>query len=213
MKKAFMCAIDYKSGNRALKLSDVYYGLQLQLVTYMDAVLGIEQEADTRSSDGKAYLPGGVLYVRLDDPLIGAPRESTPEEIEKAIMKELKMKGLLLADVKLVKEMDRQIDGDSLIIPARLNKGDTLGRSSAISKEQFENLRLHVRNTLISLGSQMLSGNVRISPYKKKAVTACKYCVYSSVCQFDPSMHDNKYRILSEIGDDEVLKLISGDAP
>ena len=36
----YLRIIDYKSGSRALKLGDVYYGLQIQLITYLDAVLG-----------------------------------------------------------------------------------------------------------------------------------------------------------------------------
>ena len=37
-------------------------------------------------------------------------------------------------------EMDRDIDGASLIVPARINKNGKLGKSSAASMEQFDNL-------------------------------------------------------------------------
>ena len=200
----YLRIIDYKSGNKALKLADVYYGLQLQLLTYMDAVLG--------NGKGKKLLPGGVLYFRLDDPLVKGDRLSTEEDIEKAIMKQLKMKGLLLADVRLVKEMDRQMDGESLIIPARLNKGDVLGRSSAATGEQFNILRNYVRKTLMNIGEEILRGNVKISPYKKRTVTACTYCSYSSVCQFDPAVADNNYRFLNDIKDEDVWQHIRCDS-
>jgi len=200
----YLRIIDYKSGNKALKLADVYYGLQLQLLTYMDAVLGNEK--------GKKLLPGGVLYFRLDDPIIKGDRLNTREDIEKAIMKQLRMKGLLLADVRLVREMDRQIDGDSLIIPARLNKGDILGRSSAATEEQFGVLRKHVRKTLMNIGEEILRGNVKISPYKKRTVTACTYCSYTSVCQFDPAVADNNYRFLPDIKDEDVWSYMHGDS-
>lgn len=196
----YLRIVDYKSGNKALKLSEVYYGLQLQLLTYMDAVLN--------NPEGDKLLPGGVLYFRLDDPVVNGDRKNTEEEIEKAIMKQLRMKGLLLADVKLVKEMDRQIDGDSLIIPARINKGDVLGRSSAATMEQFGVLRSHIRKTLMEIGEEIINGNVTISPYKNRTGTACSYCSYPSVCQFDPSVKDNSYRFLNEIKDDEVWPLM-----
>jgi ATP-dependent helicase/nuclease subunit B len=194
----YLRIIDYKSGNKALKLEDVYYGLQLQLVTYMDAVL----EAD---ENGAA---AGILYFRLDDPLIRCGRDSTDEDIEKAIMKELRMKGLVLADVKLVREMDRQIDGDSLIIPARINRDGSLGRSSAATSEQFNVLRSYVRKTLASIGSGLLEGNVLISPYKKRSITACTYCSFKPVCQFDTSMRGNRYRIVPDFKDDEYWNLM-----
>lgn len=245
----YLRIIDYKSGNRALKLGDVYYGLQLQLLTYLDAVLGMEEEAqacpdgaeyinedeeqsfETKETEaihgqktvnelvrekdkeyGKA-LPAGVLYFRLNDPLIRCGRNSTEEEIEKALLKELRMKGLVLADVKLIREMDREMSGDSLIIPARINKDGTLGRSSAATMEQFGILRNHVRKLLASIGSDILDGNVTVRPYKKRKETACTYCSYSSVCQFDTSMKDNSYRILADLDEAELWRMMgSGES-
>lgn len=209
----YLRIIDYKSGNKALKLGDVYYGLQLQLVTYLDAVLGIEEETSIGEDSSERILPAGILYFRLDNPLIRCNRESTDEEIEKAIMKELRMKGLILADVKLIKEMDKQLDGDSLIIPARINKDGSLGRSSAATREQFGVLRGYVRKTLASIGSGILDGNVTISPYKKRTMTACTYCNFSSVCQFDTSIRDNRYRILADLKEDELWQLMRNECP
>ena len=242
----YLRIIDYKSGNKALKLADVYYGLQLQLVTYLDAVLGMEPATGLDEDDGTdlvaepdegigthtvagtdkgvgtdvlatrcddldksgKMLPAGILYFRLDDPLIRCDRDIPDEDIEKAIMKELRMKGLVLADVKLIRGMDKNIDGDSLIIPARLNKDGALGRSSAATKEQFDVLRGYVRKTLSSIGSGILDGDVVISPYKKRTMTACTYCSFSSVCQFDTAVRDNRYRIVPDHKEDEVWHLM-----
>jgi ATP-dependent helicase/nuclease subunit B len=197
--------VDYKSGSRNFKLEDVYYGLQLQLITYLDAVGG-----SLETAYGKPVLPAGVLYFKLDDPIIQGSREATEEEIEEAIMKELKMKGLLLADVKLIKEMDTGIDGDSLIIPARINKGDVLGRSSAATAEQFEIIKGHVRRLLRRLGEEILKGNISISPYRRKGITACTYCGYMSICQFDTRISGYGYRNLQDRKDEEVWELMEG---
>jgi len=195
----YIRVIDYKSGEKAFKLSDVYYGLQIQLMVYLDALFENNKVSDT-------LLPGGILYFKVDDPIVKGRSDASEEEIERQIMKELRMKGLILADVKLVKAMDKAIDGDSLIIPARINKGDTLGRSSAATKEQFEKIRQHIKNLLLQLCAEILKGNVSISPYKKKKITSCAYCNYSSICQFDPMLPDNKYRILRDMDDDEIWK-------
>jgi len=197
----YLRIIDYKSGNKAFKLSDAYYGLEIQLLAYLDAALD--------SSQTDSLLPGGVFYFKLDDPLIRFDGNSDKEAIEKAIMKELKMKGLLLADVKLVKAMDKQIDGDSLIIPARINKGDVLGRSSAATLEQFEMLRRHVRRLLVKIGTEIVRGNVSVRPYRRKKDTACKYCSYMPVCQFDPSSGLNSYRFLRDIDDENIWDILS----
>ncbi|MGE5614973.1 MAG: helicase-exonuclease AddAB subunit AddB [Bacillota bacterium] len=197
--------IDYKSGNRELELGDIYHGLQLQLLTYLDAVMGNEEDP----AGGRSMLPAGVLYFKLDDPLIRCSRDSTDEEIEKSVMKQLRMKGLVLADVKVVREMDRQIDGYSLIIPARVNKDGSLGKSSAATHEQFMALRRYVRKVLADIAKGIMDGDVAISPYKKKTMTACKYCGFRPVCRFDTSFGDNRYRVLADYKDDELWKLMT----
>ena len=112
----YLRIIDYKSGSKDFKLEDAYYGLQIQLLTYLDALW--------KEKDG--YLPGGAFYVRLDDPVVSGNPFMSTEEIEKAIMKKLRMNGLVLADVKLIRQMDLTLEGTSLIIPVRLRKGDVI---------------------------------------------------------------------------------------
>ena len=201
---SYLRIIDYKSGNRSFALSDVYYGLQIQLITYLDALW--EQGG---AQLPPPILPGGMLYFKMDDPIVKGDIRATEQEIEQQIMKQLKMKGLLLADVKLVKEMDHDIAGESMIIPARLNKGDVLGKTSSVATEkQFELLRGHVKRLLAQLGEEMLRGDVAIRPYKKGQHTSCTYCEYSAVCQFEPMLHKEGYRILNDLKEEQVWKMI-----
>jgi len=196
--------IDYKTGQKSFSLSDVYYGLQLQLLVYLDALL-----SNAQYYTEKQAIPGAVLYFRVDDPMISGTADMTEEEIEKAILKKLKMNGLILKDAKVVKSMDKEIEGYSLIIPARMNKGDVLGSTpSVVSLEQFNILREYVRDTMVRICEDMLNGNIEIRPIKNKKHTACSYCSFASVCQFDPSMKDNKYRYVNKKKEDEVWNLM-----
>jgi ATP-dependent helicase/nuclease subunit B len=111
--------------------------------------------------------------------------------------------------VELIKNMDEQIDGDSDIIPARINKDQTLGRSSAASIEQFEQLRRHVRSLISKLGGEILGGSISITPYKKNKATPCAYCSYMSICQFDTRLKGNQYRNLQDKKDHEVWELLN----
>lgn len=196
----YLRIIDYKSGNKELKLQDAYYGLQLQLLTYLTAV-----ERQDNAMFKKPLLPGGVLYFRLDDPIITSERGIDDADAEEALKNKLKMKGLLLADPQIIKEMDWTIDGDSKYIPARINKDGNLGRSSAASLEQFKILEGYIENLLMRLGNDLTSGDVRMLPYKRKKQTACDYCVYGSVCAFDPTLPDNKYKSLRTMKNDEAI--------
>ncbi len=199
----YLRIVDYKSGQKDFRLSDVYYGLQMQLITYMDALW----QNTGRGAEENIY-PGGMLYFRVDDPMVRGTAAATPEEIEAAIMKKLKMKGLLLADVQLIKHMDNEIDGSSMIIPARLNKGEVLGKSSAATLEQFTVLREYVKRLLKDLCSEIMKGDVAIKPYRKRKVTSCQYCSYSSICQFDPAQKDNTFKLLHDRDAEEVWKLM-----
>ncbi|MDP4092072.1 MAG: helicase-exonuclease AddAB subunit AddB [Bacillota bacterium] len=198
-KNLYFRIIDYKSGMKDFKLSDVYNGLQMQLVTYLEAVFsGMEIQG------GKPVLPGGILYFRIDDPIVRANCAIDDMEIERQLMKKLRMKGLVLADAKLVRDMDSEINGESLVIPARMNTGEVLGKSSAATAEQFSLLRKHVRKLLAGIVKEMMGGNVEIKPYRKKNETPCSYCSYTSVCQFDPSLKDNKYKVMNDLKDENV---------
>ncbi|MBU3091450.1 helicase-exonuclease AddAB subunit AddB [Clostridium sp. CF011] len=207
----FYRIIDYKSGNKDFKLSDVYYGLQIQLLTYLDAMLKSERAISKENEiSEEPIFPAGILYFKIDDPVIKAKNDLDEEELEKAIMKALKMKGLLLADTKIIREMDRNIEGASLVVPASIKKDGKLGsRSSVATKEQFEMLLRHVKENLISTCEQMLSGEIDIKPYKKKDATPCAYCEYTAICQFDPTLKENTYKIIKDKRDKEIWELLS----
>lgn len=204
----FYRIIDYKSGNKDFKLSDVYYGLQIQLLTYLDAMLKNESEISE-----EPIFPAGILYFKIDDPVIKAKNNLDEEELEKAIMKALKMKGLLLADTKIIREMDRNIEGASLVVPASIKKDGQLGsRSSVATAEQFDMLLNHVKENLINTCEGMLSGEIDIKPYKKKDATPCSYCEYTSICQFDPTLKENTYKTIKDKRDKEIWELLSKEA-
>lgn len=197
----YLKIIDYKSGAKEFKLSDVYYGLQLQLLIYLDAIL--TELAERSGINGE---PGALLYLKLDDPIVKNTVDMSDEEIEKSIIKNLKMKGLILNDPNVIRDMDNIISGISDIIPVMVKKdgGVSEGRSSVATKEEFETLRKYVRYTIIEICEEMLEGNIEIKPYKKKEGSSCDYCIYSSVCKFDTNIRGNKYNILIDKKDEEV---------
>ncbi|MBC2579470.1 helicase-exonuclease AddAB subunit AddB [Clostridium sp. DJ247] len=202
---SYLRIVDYKSGTKEFKLSDVYYGFQIQLLIYLDAMLyELEGRIDIEA------LPAGILYFKLDDPIIKGKGEMSDKEIEERITKSLRMNGLLLNDPSIIKEMDSEIEKSSDIIPATMKKDGTLSeaQSSVATLEQFQLLRKYVRDTVEKLCEEMLEGNIDIRPSKKKNKDSCEYCIYSSICQFDTSMKDNRYKVLKDKSDEEIWKEI-----
>ena len=203
--ETYIRIVDYKSGSKSFDLNELYYGLQIQLLVYLDAILkNSEQILKTQC------MPGGILYFKIDNPIINSKKALTEEEIQVEVLKKLKMDGLLLKNVELVKSMDRDMETYSLIIPAAFKKdGDFTSTSSVVTESQFELLRKYVNDKMIEICEEMLSGEVKIEPCKSSKVTYCDYCNYSSICQFDTSIKDNKYKIILKKKKDDLWNAMS----
>ena len=199
--------IDYKSYNKELKLSDIYYGLQLQLLVYLDATL-----ENTTLNDGvkeEEILPGGMLYLKLDDPLLHTQKNIAPEEIEAEIAKKLRMKGVILSDARLLKAMDTSMKSESSVLDLSIKKDGTYtSKVPTASKEQFQDLINHMKKILKKIGEEIQSGNIKNEPIKKRAQTPCEYCNYKLICRFDKEL-GNHFRKINELKNEEVFQSIS----
>ncbi|MGL4912511.1 MAG: helicase-exonuclease AddAB subunit AddB [Romboutsia sp.] len=202
--------IDYKSGKKDLSLTDIYHGLQLQLLVYLDAIL------ESGKLKGEELNPAAILYSRIDDPIAKFDENKEDDEIREDILKSLKMQGLLIKDSDIIKQMDKSLAtgerSTSLVIPANLNKDGTLGRhTKGVTGEEFEVIRKYVKNIIKDICEDMLGGNIGITPYKNKEQNSCTFCNYSSICQFDTTLKDNKYKIINKKSDDDIINTMRGD--
>jgi ATP-dependent helicase/nuclease subunit B len=204
-KGILLRVIDFKSSDKSLNLAEVYYGIALQMLTYLDVVI-----SNSLSWLGVKATPAGVLYFHIHDPFIQTSGQLNDEEIEEEIFKSFKMKGLLLGDEEAVKLMDQSLEsGHSKIVAAGIKKaGGFYSYSSIASEEEFDLLRQYIRHEFKRIGTEITDGFVAISPYKLKDRTPCKYCSFKTVCQFDESLEDNQYRTLKNLKGNEVLELL-----
>lgn len=192
--------IDYKSSIKNIDLNEVVAGLQIQLLTYLDAVTKLED-----------VIPAGILYFNLIDPIVKADRNMSDSEIEQEIKKQFKMQGLILADVNVVRMMDKKLEkGASNIVPAYIDSSDSLSytRSSAVTKEQFSNLQKYTNKIIKQIAKEILSGNIDIKPSynTKNKKTPCEYCKYKSICNFDPNC--NSYYYIQNKDKEQILEEI-----
>ena len=197
--------IDYKSGNRAFDLSEVYHGLQLQLMVYLNAILA---NHDFFKTD--LLYPAGVFYFKIDDPMIEA-ENLQGQAAEAAIVSKLKMDGILLKDVEIASAMDHMLleQKKSEIIPISINKDNSISsRSKVAEANDFVGLIGHINEVISQMGEEIHEGNCEIKPYKIKEKIACSFCDYKSICQFDTSFN-NTYRYLPSFKSEEVLEIIN----
>jgi ATP-dependent helicase/nuclease subunit B len=181
--------IDYKSSVKDVDMNQVMAGLQIQLITYLDAI----QEQDSFESSG-------ILYQGLIDNVVKANKNLSEEEIEAQIRKNFKMKGLILADVSVIRMMDNKLEnGSSDIIPVYISKDGEISerKSSTIKKEDFKNLQNKVKEIIKEISKEILRGKIDIKPYYYKKKTGCDYCKYKTICMFNTNIKDNDYNYIA----------------
>ena len=197
----YLRIIDYKSSIKNIDLNEVYAGLQIQLLTYLDAAC---KEED--------LLPAGILYFNLIEQMVKTEKNIGIEKIEEQIRKGFKMKGLILADVKVVKLHDKNLDsGYSNLVPAYISKktGDiSEGNSSCVSKEEFKDLQDYMYKVIKQISNEILSGKIDLKPFYKNKKTPCSYCDYRSICNFNNGACQNKYNFIDEKSKKEILEKI-----
>ena len=196
----YLRIIDYKSSAKDIDLNEVYAGLQIQLLTYMDAIC---KEED--------LMPAGILYFSLLEQIIKSDKKLQAEEIEEKIRENFRMKGLILADIKVVKMQDKNLSqGQSKLIPAYIDKSGNLSpkRTKGLSKEQFEVLQKYIYQTIKEISNEILEGNIELKPYNKNGVTPCEYCEYKQICNFNPSLYKNDYNYINKKDKEEILEMM-----
>lgn len=164
--------IDYKSGEKDLNLNDVYYGLNLQLVTYLDALC---TDAD----------PGGAFYFSVKDPYTRTEVNLDGSELTRELQKSFKMKGIVLAHNEVLLAMDRDCEGGSSLIPAKINKSNGKPSGNVIAEQDLILLRKQVKSCLRRLSSEIQKGRADVLPVKTKREYSCTYCPYLSVCGYE----------------------------
>ena len=194
----YLRIIDYKSSARNVDLNEVYAGVSIQLLTYLDAIC---EEED--------LMPAGILYFNLIEKNVN-PKTKTEEAIEEEIRKQFKMKGLILADIEVMKMQDNNLKegGTSKLIPAGIsakggiNKRDTSG----VDEQEFEVLQKYIGKIIKEIGKEILEGKIELSPTNYKGKTPCRYCEYHAICGFDARNNKNKYDYIENLSKDDIIR-------
>lgn len=200
----YVKVIDYKSGNRQFDLVALYYGLQLQLVVYMNAAM----ELEARKYPDKEIVPAALLYYHIDDPTVETAVELSEEELQAQIAGQLRMNGVVNGDLGIVEKLDHTMESKSVVIPVERKKdGSFSARSSVMSGEELRLASDYVNRKIREIGQQMLDGCISVNPYEKGATeNACTYCAYKKVCGFDNAIPGYAKRRLEELDKETVLQ-------
>ena len=188
--------IDYKSGNKKFDITDIYYGMQMQLLVYMGALLN---RGDEILRLDKKPLPGGVFYFRLNDPVIDYDSGRTGQDVYNDLLEEFKMSGLVLDEKAVIEGIDSDIEKNSAVLPVSVNSsGEYSSRAGALaSGEDFNNIIEYTNKKMKEIGKAIVSGNIDAKPYKKGPRSGCDFCSYSAICGFSENSGKSAYRIFN----------------
>ncbi|NCB05692.1 MAG: hypothetical protein EOM69_09255, partial [Clostridia bacterium] len=152
--------------------------------------------------------PAGAFYFHVSDPLARIDSDLNAEA-EAEILRQLQMKGVVLADDDVLRAMDQ--GEEPIAIPAALTRGGGVRKDArALDATQMDALLLHARSQAAELAESLYAGNTDILPVQEGDTLQCERCDYGGICGFDADARGAQARELPEMSLDELRERLSG---
>ena len=194
--KTYIRIIDYKTGTKVFSLSDVMYGINLQMLIYLSAIV-----RNGKEFFGENIIPAGALYMPATTPNVKADVIDV-SAVMKARYKELRMNGLILRDMDVLDGMDKDLS-QGLYIPVTVTKKGTLkGDSNLATLEEIGAIFKKIDSIIGEMATGLTSGTIDPLP-AKICYDACKYCSYKGICKHKETDPENN---VYKLDHNEILK-------
>ena len=196
--KRYVRVIDYKSGNKKFELSDILYGLNLQMFIYLFTLAQSDSEYSGISS--------GVLYMHSARRLFSLDRNTDKDKVTSEEDKLFKMKGVVLndGDNAIAKHMEHDLKGK--YIPVKYTKKTDSVSGNIVTLEELGKISKKIDSLICEMGVSLHSGKINQNPVNcKNHDKTCEYCDYREVCKNRPEI---EYRELKDYDYNEVLDII-----
>ncbi len=172
----YIRVVDYKTGQKEFKLSELFDGLNIQMVLYLMAL----------EKNGKGYygdiIPAGVLYLpsRIGVKNYLDSRSPSPENIAAQKRISGKLSGMVLDSPVVFNGMG--VDKHPDYFPVSYKK-DGSPKDNYYSLTHFKNLSSIIDKKIISMGEALHKGDIGAVPCGSNGEgKMCAYCSYKAVC-------------------------------
>lgn len=225
--RLYVRVMDYKSGRKSFSLSDVWNGLNLQLILYLFAIgqEGLERYRRKLAAELDSVQPAGVLYIPARDEILDLDDgEADEEQLRRLRDKALRRSGLVSDDTGLLEAMEHGLEDGGRFLPVRLktpkatkkNPHPTpeLAAASAVAGlERFGRLARFAQEKLVEMGRELKKGAIDAAPCRHGQALHCDWCEFRAACRFDETLGD-RVRTLRTLKDEEFWEAIEkgGDA-
>ena len=201
--KLYIRVIDYKTGKKSFRLSDILYGMGMQMLIYLFALKDEGEELYK-----KEIVPAGVLYAPARDaitPVSGS--DISDEELEAEKLKKSIRSGLLLNDPEVIDAMENGTKHK--YIPVKLSKEGLPSGDSLAGAEELGALARHVFMLISGMGNELRQGELSADPYFRSQLdNACVYCDYFGACHFRSAGDEDRPRYVSRVKTPEAWEKI-----
>lgn len=203
--KHYLSVVDYKSSKHSFSFIDAYYGLAMQMLTYLDIAVEHSDELI-----GKKAVPAGAFYLQVQNPFLKEGTFSDEDSYRESLLKLYKMDGFLLDDEDMLDALDLTVEPKkkSLIYPfEQLAKG-TMKSNKFVTLDDIETLLNFNKRKIIEAGNNIIKGDTRLSPIKEKSsFISSVNGPLKAVSFFDAALYtENKYRRMEKLSMEEILE-------
>lgn len=186
--KLYLRVVDYKTGKKAFDLTDIRYGLGIQMLLYLFTL-----QNEGADYFGYPIVPAGVMYLPARDVILRQSREITGEKLKAALDKELRRSGMVLSEPEVLRAMEHSALDSPCYLPIGVNKEGTVSGGIATAA-QLGKLGQYVDKLLHSIAAELGSGNVDADPCSHTPQdSVCRYCAFASACYFEEGRDKRRY--------------------
>ena len=180
--KLYLRVVDYKTGKKSFDLTDIRYGLGIQMLLYLFTL-----EREGQAYFGYPIVPCGVLYQPARGVILRQDRNISDEKLKTALESELRRTGLVLGEPEVLRAMEHSALETPCYLPISVKKDGTLSGDIATAA-QLGHLGRYVDRLLHQIAGEIAHGNIDADPYSRGPQdSACTYCAFASACYFDES--------------------------
>ena len=199
--RLYLRVVDYKTGKKSFSLSDVWYGMGLQMLMYLFA-LG----RDGNKLYGREVVPAGVMYVPARSVILSVPRDCSDDEARAKHLELIRRSGFVLDEPELIEAWEHGSNKE--YIPLRTRYGRSTA-DSVMTAEKLGLLSRHVQKTLTEMARQLNSGSIAADPYyRSQQENACLNCDYFDACHFSQGENGESCRFQQKIPAEKVFELM-----
>lgn len=199
--KRYIRIVDYKTGYKEFQLSDVFNGINMQMLLYLISIWRGGTEFY------QSVTPAGILYFPARLMPYNVSRQDSSEAKKEKSFSSGRMNGMLVLDGDSIEAMDKS--KKAIFIPVKFDKKTGEVKGNFITLSQLEKLGGVMDEIIADMGNSLHEGLVMQRPITGPGFTdTCLWCDYREICLSDNVVG----RYAPKLTHDQCIrKLMGGD--